>query len=112
MKTTINCFIPFADAAQAEKTIQGLKSSNLVKDIYLLVTEDTEVPLQGCRILHVPALNSTATMRIIAAHSDADYTLFYTKYTTLKLGMFALERMTRIAEDSVAGMVYADHYQV
>lgn len=59
MKTTINCFIPFADAAQAEKTIQGLKSSNLVKDIYLLVTEDTEVPLQGCRILHVPALNST-----------------------------------------------------
>lgn len=53
MKTTINCFIPFADAAQAEKTIQGLKSSNLVKDIYLLVTEDTEVPLQGCRILHV-----------------------------------------------------------
>ena len=34
MKTTINCFIPFADAAQAEKTIQGLKSSNLVKDIY------------------------------------------------------------------------------
>ena len=46
MKTTINCFIPFADAAQAEKTIQGLKSSNLVKDIYLLVTEDTEVPLQ------------------------------------------------------------------
>lgn len=112
MKTTINCFIPFADAAQAEKTIQGLKSSNLVKDIYLLVTEDTEVPLQGCRILHVPALNSTAAMRIIAAHSDADYTLFYTKYTTLKLGMFALERMTRIAEDSVAGMVYADHYQV
>lgn len=112
MKTTINCFIPFAAAAQAEKTIQGLKSSNLVKDIYLLVMEDTEVPLQGCRILHVPALNSTATMRIIAAYSDADYTLFYTKYTTLKLGMFALERMTRIAEDSVAGMVYADHYQV
>ena len=46
MKTTINCFIPFADAAQAEKTIQGLKSSNLVKDIYLLVTEDMEVPLR------------------------------------------------------------------
>lgn len=112
MKTTINCFIPFVDAAQAEKTIQGLKSSNLVKDIYLLATENTAVPLQGCRILHVPALNATTTMHTIAAHSDADYTLFYTKYTTLKLGMFALERMTRITEDSGAGMVYADHYQV
>ena len=34
------------------------------------------------------------------------------KYTSLELGLFALERMIHIAEDSAAGMVYADHYQV
>lgn len=51
-------------------------------------------------------------MRAVAAHSDADYTLLYTKYTTLSPGMFAFERMIHIAEDSNAGMVYADHYQV
>ena len=39
-------------------------------------------------------------------------TLLYTKYTTLSPGMFAFERMIHIAEDSNAGMVYADHYQV
>lgn len=112
MKATINCFIPFADAAQAEKTVQGLKSSDLVKEIYLLTTETTAVPLRGCRLLHVPALNATATIHAMAVHSNAGYTLLYTKYTTLQLGMFALERMVRIAEDSGAGMVYADHYQV
>ena len=48
----------------------------------------------------------------IATYSDASYTLLYTKYTSLELGLFALERMIHIAEDSAAGMVYADHYQV
>lgn len=51
-------------------------------------------------------------MRAVATHSDADYTLLYTKYTTLSPGMFAFERMIHIAENSNAGMVYADHYQV
>jgi len=51
-------------------------------------------------------------MRAVATHSDADYTLLYTKYTTLSPGMFAFERMIHIAKDSNAGMVYADHYQV
>lgn len=112
MKTTINCFIPFANAAQAEKTVQSLQSSNLIKKIYLLTTETTTTPLPGCDILTVSALNSSATMRAVATHSDADYTLLYTKYTTLSPGMFAFERMIHIAEDSNAGMVYADHYQV
>lgn len=112
MKTTVNCFIPYADAAQVEKTVQGLLTSGLAGKIYLLATDETSNPISGCEILHIPALNASATMRAIAAHSDADYTLLYTKYTTLELGMFALERMIRIAEDSSAGMVYADHYQV
>lgn len=112
MKTTINCFIPFANAAQAEKTVQSLQSSDLIKKIYLLTTETTAPPLPGCDILTVSALNSSATMRAVATHSDADYTLLYTKYTTLSPGMFAFERMIHIAEDSNAGMVYADHYQV
>ena len=112
MKTTINCFIPFANAAQAEKTVQSLQSSDLIKKIYLLTAETTATPLPGCDILTVSALNSSATMRAVAAHSDADYTLLYTKYTTLSPGMFAFERMIHIAEDSNAGMVYADHYQV
>ena len=36
MKSTINCFIPYAGAAQAERTVQGLQATGLVKKIYLL----------------------------------------------------------------------------
>ena len=52
------------------------------------------------------------TIRRIAAESNADYALVYTKTTTLELGYMALERLLQIAQDTEAGLVYADHYQV
>ena len=52
------------------------------------------------------------TIRRIAAESKANYALVYTKTTTLELGYMALERLLQIAQDTEAGLVYADHYQV
>lgn len=112
MKTTINCFIPFAGAAQAEKTVQGLQATGLVKTIYLISADPTDQPLPGCELLSVDFFANSAAMCEMATRSDAAYTLIYTKETMLELGLSALERMVHIAEDSGAGMVYADHYQV
>lgn len=112
MKKSINCFIPCTGAAQVEKTIEGLQATGLVNNIYLLMAPDVTAKVEGCNSLHMKSFQSSSAMRDIAAHSDADYTLLYTKDTTLELGLFALERMIHIAEDSGAGMVYADHYQV
>lgn len=109
---TINCFIPFADKNQAERTIQDLKKSSLVNKIYLLTTKRTEEKVDGCEILSIQTLNASNTMKIIATHAEADFVLLYNKFTTLEMGYFALERMTRIADDSDAGMIYADHYQI
>ncbi len=108
----INCFIPFVHEEQVMATLLDLQNNPLVAQVYLLATHETNSIIPGCQILHVPSLNSTAAMRLIAEHNHADYTLLYTKHTTLEMGMFALERMTRLAEDSNAGMVYADYYQV
>lgn len=109
---TINCFIPFSSPAQAGETVKGLRACEAVKKIYLLTTENSQETVEGCELLPVAGLNASATLHAIAARSDADFTLLYTKYTTLELGYFALERMMRIAEDSGAGMVYADSYHV
>ena len=108
----INCFVPFSGAAQAEKTVKGLQETGLVNNIYLLALPDVTENLPGCSTLHMQSIQSSAAIRDIAGHSDAEYTLIYTKYTTLELGLFALDRMIHIAEDSGAGMVYADRYQV
>ena len=108
----INCFIPFVSQEQVEQTLQGLRECKLVRQIYLLATRPEVESVPGCEVLSVDSLNSTSTCRVIAFHADTAYTLLYTKYTPLELGQFALERMQRIAEDTQAGLLYADRYQV
>lgn len=112
MVIKVNCFIPFKDINQVNDTIKGLKENTEVSKIFLLATDDVQAIPDGCEIVKVDSLQSTSTIKKIAELSNSDYSLFYTKYTTLELGMFALERCVKIADDSDAVMVYADHYKV
>ncbi|MBQ0069442.1 MAG: glycosyltransferase family 2 protein, partial [Bacteroidales bacterium] len=112
MMGRINCFIPFANAEQAKATIEGLKANELVNKIYLLANAEAEGTVEGCEVININNLTSTATMKAIAEKADADFTLVYTKYVSLKFAPFAIERFVKLAEDSQAGMLYADHYNV
>ncbi len=109
---TINCFIPYADAQQVQATVDGLRQNALVTKIFLLATDANAAAVEGCEVINIDALNSSATMKKIAAVAEGDYTLLYTKYNNLVMGYLALERMVRLAGDSKAAMVYADNYQV
>ena len=109
---TINCFIPFLSENQVKATVEGLKACSLVKNIYLLAGPEAEGCMEGCEKIEIKGLNSSDTMKKIAAKADADFVLLYTKHNTLEFGYFAIERMVNIACDSAAGMVYADHYAV
>ena len=112
MSAKINCFIPFQDKAQVNDTVKNFKSNPLVSKIYLLAREEADAVVEGCEVIKADSLNSTKTIREIARRADSEYTIIYTKYTTLELGYFALERFVRIAEDSGASMLYADYYQI
>ena len=109
---TINCFIPYADAQQVQATVDGLRQNALVTKIFLLATDANATAVEGCEVINIDALNSSATMKKIADAAEGDYTLLYTKYNNLVMGYLALERMVRLAGDSKAAMVYADNYQV
>ena len=109
---TINCFIPYADAQQVKATVDGLRQNALVSKIYLLATDANAAAVEGCEVINIDTLNSSATMKKIANASEGDYTLLYTKYNNLVMGYLALERMVRLANDSKAAMVYADNYQI
>ena len=109
---TINCFVPYQNYNQAKATICALKQSPLIRKIYLLSKQNTQEVIDGCEVIHAGTLHATATIKAIAEHADAPYSLIYTKTSELSLGYFALERMLQIAENTGAGMVYSDHYQV
>ncbi len=112
MRQAIDCFIPYVDAAQAKATIDGLRESALVNNIYLLATDAAATAVEGCTMVHIDALNSSDTMLKIAEAAKAPYTLLYTKYNNLVMGYFALDRFVRLAGDSKASMMYADSYTV
>lgn len=92
--------------------MNSLQATGLIEEIRLITTDATLESLPDCEILFVDMPYSSATLKAIANAAKGEYTLLYTKETTLEMGMFALERMIHILEDSSAGMVYADHYQI
>lgn len=108
----INAFILYTQPEQAAKTVADLKQSELIGKIYLLATDASLQPIDGCEIIAIDSIQSTETIRKIAEKSDAYYSLIYLKSTVLQLGYFAVERMLRIAADSQAGMIYADYFAV
>lgn len=109
---TIDAFIFYTQQEQTAKTINQIKQSEYVKNIFLLAPQKGMQPIDGCEIIEIDSIQSTHTVMKIAKKSSADYTLIYQKPTVLKLGYYALERMIKIAEDASAGMVYADYYAI
>lgn len=112
MNTLIDCFIPYADPAQVQDTVAQLKESALVRRVFLLATDADVKPLDGCEVIVIDSLTSSATMRKMAAAAEAEYVLLYTKYNHLVLGYLSLERFVTLAKDSGAAMLYSDHYTV
>ena len=83
--------------------------------------EDLEVTVEsfsrsesftGVTILSGVSLRATETLRSIAEAVSHKYVLIYTKDKPLEMGMFALDRMIAVAEDTGADMLYADHYDL
>ncbi|MGN0309621.1 MAG: glycosyltransferase family 2 protein [Bacteroides sp.] len=91
----ISCFIASSTEELASLTAKDLQATGLVEEVHTI-----ENPY------------ASSLLKQMAAEAKAPYTLLYTKQTVLQLGMFALERMIRIMDDSEASMIYADHYQI
>lgn len=109
----IDCFLPCEDIQKMNETIAQFANNPLVGQICLLTshTIDTVLPC-NVKAVAVNNLLSDNTMRTLAEHANADYALFYMKSSPITIGYQALERMVQVAENTRAGIVYADRYSV
>ena len=116
MREKIDCFLPCDDLEAAEHTIKQLRGNKTIQHIFLLVTEllsaEDSKRFSDCHQILVDSLASSNTIMSIAENANADYALLQTKSRQLLLGERALERILRVASDSDAAMVYADHYDI
>ena len=94
--SSIECFVPSMSGEDISVTVESFSRSE---------------SFTGVTILSGVSLRATETLKSIAEAISEKYVLIYTKEQPLDMGMFALDRMLAIAEDTKADMLYADHYQ-
>ena len=93
----VECFVPSMSGEDISVTVESLSRSEA---------------FTGVTILSGVSLRSTETLRSIAEAVSEKFILIYTKDMPLEMGMFALDRIVAIAEDTGADMLYADHYKL
>lgn len=108
----INCFLPALSKEQIMPTLKNIRSLECADDLSVFLLCKEQLDVDGCTTITVSDLNSMDTLRAIAAKSDADFTLIYTKYTTLSFTQYGLDRFYNLALASGAGLMYSDYYQV
>lgn len=92
----IDCFLPYIDESQYKKLQKAFEEVSAFVTLHALKD----------------SLYQTTTIQQIAKETKGEYCLLITKSTPLKLHYLALERLQQIAEDTKAGLVYADHHQL
>ena len=93
----IECFMPSMSGEDISITVESFSRTD---------------SFAGVTILSGVSLRSTETLRSIAEAISEKFILIYTKDHPLETGLFALDRIISIAEDTKADMLYADHYKV
>ena len=95
--SNIECFVPSMSGEDISVTVESFSRS---------------AAFTGVTILSGVSLRMTDTLRSIAEAVSEKFILLYTKNHPLEMGMFALDRILSIAEDTGADMLYADHYKL
>ena len=107
---TIDCFIPYSDVKTVKQNVEQFKASDKVNHIFLLAHDATLPQIEGCSVLFIDTLESSATLRQMALVAKSDYVAVYGKFLPIKVGYGAIDRVLTIAESVDAGMLYSDHY--
>ena len=115
MREKIDLFLPCEYIGDAQNALSVLHEYKTVQHIHFLVSADFaahhQVP-EGCTFVITDRLESSNTLVSIAENTDADYVMICTRHTTIGWGNNTLERFLRVADDTDAVMVYADHYKM
>ncbi len=110
MNRTVDCFFSYTARDESQNLINQLRSSALVREVYVLTKETVE--LTNCQLVTVEENNSCSTVRLIAKLLRADFALLALEESAIEVGQGAIERLVQVAENTDAPMVYADYMEL
>jgi hypothetical protein len=113
-KSSITCFVPFADSVSLHSTLTELAGQQSVSKIFIIGGSISDYGSYGVPVGHIKVdfFRSSEAVKSISELSETPFALIYFKEGPLKLGALSLERMSRVVHDTGCGMVYANHYRM
>ncbi len=112
MINSVTAFLPYQQTGQNEETIEQLLKNELISKVYLLTTGNVDKKISNVEMIRVSHLFGSESIKKIAEKTDSKYAVIITQERNIDFGQFALERFFNVAEDTGAGMVYSDYYEI
>ncbi len=108
----ITVVLPYNTESYFQSTLLQFIQSSLVKKIIIAHGGDFSGEYEKCKGMKVDSLTSGKTINAIIGKLSTDFLLFINQAQSITFNQAALERFVSIANDTKAGMVYSDFYEV
>ncbi len=110
MRLTI--VLPHSPHDNFDKTLRQFIDLPLVQKIFVVNNGSYSATHAKCEALQAPALTGGNLINHLITRIDSNFLLFINQTQEITLGQAALERMIAIAEQTGAGLTYADFYEI
>ena len=122
MQGKVTAFIPYNGLNHTIENINGFfpqfGGGDSGDEFFLLTSPDTK-GLLNYKKIEIAGINSFAknilssrAMNAISANTKTDYILILLEDIPVISGQFMIERFYQVAEDTGAGIIYSDHYEI
>lgn len=109
---SLSVVIPFNPLPYFQSTLGQCIESPLVKKIFIVHGGGYTVSNPKCEGVASSAFTSGKTLNKLIAQIKTEYFLFINQAQEIQLGQAALERFLAVAEQTRAGLVYSDYFEV
>ncbi len=111
MSFPFTVFVPYNGNKKIWDSLNSLRVSNLIEELYLITDESTEIP-KSSQVVYSDSIFSTKTLRAVSDESDSEYILLLQEPKEITFGRFSLNRFFEVAELTGAGLLYSDFYRL
>lgn len=104
--------IPFSTHPDFENTLRQLSQSSSIERIYIFHDGSYASSIQKCEGLKAGSMSSGVVLNSLFKRVESKYLLLVTQPGRIDFGQFALEQFLSVAEETNAGIVYSDFYDI
>jgi hypothetical protein len=109
---TLTVILPLSPIPQFEKTLNCFVDSSLVEHMYVVHNKKYFGLHPKCKNIKSDLFTSGKTLNCLIDKIKTKYFLMIVQAQSIELGQNALERMLSVAEQTQAGIVYSNYYEI